>query len=273
MCQLWGIVCFFPKYYWQANIKTDPMIKALIVDDESRGRQTLFNLLKENCPEVEVLEMCDSAKSAVESIEKNQPGLVFLDVEMPQQNGFALLESVRNINFDVIFTTAHSHHAIKAIKFSALDYLLKPIDIDELRAAVDKVSQKKSQVQQHNNIEFLLQNAKGTKKFDKIALPTTDGFVFVNINEIVRCEASGSYTLFYFDKKESLLVCKNLKEYEDLLSDMNFFRVHHSHLINLSGIQRYIRGDGGQVVMQDGSVIEVARRKKEQFLHKLMKSE
>jgi two-component system, LytTR family, response regulator len=249
------------------------MIKALIVDDESRGRQTLSNLLKDNCPDVEVLEMCDSVDAALTAIDKLRPGLVFLDVEMPQQNGFALLEKSPNLNFDVIFTTAHSHHAIKAIKFSALDYLLKPIDIDELRSAVDKVAQKKNQ-QSHSNIEFLLQNTRSPqKKFDKIALPTTDGFVFVNISEIIRCEASGSYTLFYFDKKDSLLVCKNLKEYEELLTDMNFFRVHHSHLVNLANIQRYIRGDGGQVIMQDGSVIEVARRKKEQFLQKLMRSE
>jgi two-component system, LytTR family, response regulator len=249
------------------------MIKAIIVDDEARGRQTLQNLLKDNCPEVEVMELCDSAKSAQGAIEKHQPNLVFLDVEMPHQSGFDLLESLSAIKFDVIFTTAHSNHAIKAIKFSALDYLLKPIDIDELKTAVEKVSERKSQQLDHNNIEFFLQNTRNAgKKFEKIALPTADGFVFVNISEIIRCEASGSYTLFYFDKKDSLLVCKNLKEYEDLLTEMNFFRIHHSHLINLSNIQRYIRGDGGQVVMQDGSVIEVARRKKEQFLQKLMRT-
>lgn len=249
------------------------MIKAILVDDEDRGRQTLNNLIKDNCPEIEVIDMCNSVSTALVSIEKNQPGLVFLDVEMPEQNGFALLEKVPKLNFDVIFTTAHSNHAIKAIKFSALDYLLKPIDIDELRSAVDKVIEKQNRTKEHTNLEFFLQSAKAPRKFDKIALPTTDGFVFVNVNEIIRCEANGSYTIFYFSNKDSILVCKNLKEYEDLLSDMNFFRIHHSHLINLSNIQRYIRGDGGQVVMTDGSVIEVARRKKEHFLQTLMRQD
>jgi two-component system, LytTR family, response regulator len=247
------------------------MLKTIIVDDEFRGRQTLQNLLTDNCPEINIVEACDSAAAAKEAIEKHHPHLVFLDVEMPHQNGFNLLESLKEVDFDVIFTTAHSHHAIKAIKFSAMDYLLKPIDIDELKAAVEKVAHKKAQ-EKNKNVELLIQNTKHSNKFNKIALPTTDGFVFVNLNEIIRCEASGSYTLFYFDKRESLLVCKNLKEYEDLLSDMNFFRIHHSHLVNMSNIQRYIRGDGGQVIMQDGSVIEVARRKKEMFLQKLMKA-
>ena len=247
------------------------MLTAVIVDDEARGRQTLNNLLKECCPEVQVADMCDSVKSALESIPKIKPQLIFLDVEMPEQNGFSLLEQLPEINFDVIFTTAHSHHAIKAIKYSAVDYLLKPIDMDELRTAVQRVNPNRHATP-NKNIEFLLQNTKKDQpKFDKVALPTNDGFMFVDIKNIVRCEASGSYTIFHLDSHlDSVLVCKNLGEYEELFSDHNFFRVHHSHIINLDHIKRYTRGDGGSVEMKDGSTIEVARRKKEMFLQRLM---
>jgi two-component system LytT family response regulator len=244
------------------------MIKAIVVDDEARSRQTMLNLLKENCPEVEVLALCDSVAMALQEIPKLHPDLVFLDVEMPHQNGFSLLEQLSEINFDVVFTTAHSHHAIK---FSAIDYLLKPIDIEELKAAVDKIAAKKTHTK-NPNVDFFLQHSKDPQQFDKIALPATDGFIFVHLNEIIRCEAAGSYTMFYFDNRESMLICKNLKEYEELLVDYNFFRIHHSHLVNIAAIQRYVRGDGGHVVMKDGSSIEVARRKKDLFMQKLMKT-
>jgi two-component system LytT family response regulator len=248
------------------------MIRSIIVDDELRGRQTLQNLLAESCPNVEVLALCESVAAAREAIALHKPQLVFLDVEMPQENGFALLEEAEHINFDVIFTTAHSHHAIKAIKLSALDYLLKPIDIDELVAAVEKVAAKKP-ASGAKHIQMLLQNtAEKEKQQEKIALPTTDGYVFVRLSDILRCDAHGSYTMFYFTDGETLLVCKNLKEFEDLLTDLNFFRVHHSHIVNMSHIQRYLRGDGGTVVLKDGSQVEVARRKKEQFLQALMQN-
>lgn len=246
------------------------MIKAIIVDDEARGRQGLANLIKEYCPDVEVLALCESAREALQKIPELKPELLFLDVEMPEMSGFDLLEQLPSHDFDVIFTTAHSEHAIKAIKFSALDYLLKPIDGDELKEAVDKNIQKRTEEQAHR-MQLLLNNRKSASGvYDKIALPTSEGYLFLPVEEILRCEASGSYTLFYLDKKEPILVCKNLKEYEELLIESGFYRIHHSHLVNVKHIQKYLRGDGGQVVMKDGSVIEVSRRKKEAFLQYLM---
>lgn len=245
------------------------MIRAIIIDDEARGRQTLQNLLEEYCPDVEVLALCDSAKAGIEAIEEKKPDLVFLDVEMPQMSGFDMLENIAHPDFEVIFTTAHSEHAIRAIKFSALDYLLKPIDAEELKMAVEKAI---SNIQNHEH-EKLKHFIENRKTFDRIALPTSEGYTFLPIKDIIRCEASGSYTIFYIKGQESMLVCKNLKEYEEMLEEGHFYRVHHSHLINVDHITKYLRGDGGQVVMSDGSLIEVSRRKKEAFLTHLMHKE
>lgn len=249
------------------------MLKAVIIDDEARGRQTLLNLLQMHCPQVEVVAQADSGANGIEVIKLHQPDLVFLDVEMPEMTGFEMLDKMPAHDFSVVFTTAHSEHAIKAIKFSAMDYLLKPIDADELMEAVERVEESLSQ-RQEEQYTLLLKNKNGDKPhFEKIALPTSEGYVFVPIKEILRCEASGSYTIFHLVNKDSILVCKNLKEYEELLNEGNFYRVHHSHLVNIDHIQRYLRGDGGQLVLTDGSVVEVSRRKKEAFLEHLMQKE
>ena len=189
---------------------------------------------------------------------------------MPFQNGFALIEKFSKPNFDVIFTTAYDHYAIKAIKYSAMDYLLKPIDVDELKAAVNKVEQKnKNSFAQFPNFELLLSNIKSKGTSAKIAVPTFEGLQMINSSEIIKCTAHESYTEIVLSVGKKIMVSRILKEYEDLLSDFNFFRVHNSCLVNLAHVNKYVKGDGGYVVMSDGESVEVSRRKKNELLSKL----
>ncbi|MBL7910835.1 MAG: response regulator transcription factor [Bacteroidia bacterium] len=246
------------------------MIKALIVDDEDKSRVTLKNLIGMYCPNIEVIELCDSVNSALASINKQMPDVVFLDIEMPFHNGFTLLEKVKDPRFKVIFTTAYDHYAIKAIKYSALDYLLKPIDSDELTAAVEKLNTNKpTPAQLTQNFELLLSNLKVKSNNAKIAIPTFDGLQMVSAGDIVKCTADESYTHITLTNNTKITVSRILKEYEELLSDLNFFRVHNSCLINLVHVTKYVKGDGGYVVMTDGSSVEVSRRKKNDLLNKL----
>lgn len=246
------------------------MIKALIVDDEEKSRVTLKNLIAMYCPNVEVIELCDSVNSALAAISNQMPDLIFLDVEMPFHNGFTLLEKIKNPSFGVIFTTAYDHYAIKAIKYSALDYLLKPIDSDDLKAAVDKVSgNKASAALPDSKFELLLSNLKVKGNNAKIAVPTFDGLQMINANDIIKCTADESYTHITLTNNTKVTVSRILKEYEELLSDLNFFRVHNSCLVNLVHVTKYVKGDGGYVVMTDGSSVEVSRRKKTELLNKL----
>lgn len=246
------------------------MIKALIVDDEEKSRVTLKNLIAMYCPNVEVIELCDSVNSALAAIANQMPDLIFLDVEMPFHNGFTLLEKIKNPSFEVIFTTAYDHYAIKAIKYSALDYLLKPIDSDDLKAAVDKVrGNKASAALPDSKFELLLSNLKVKGNNAKIAVPTFDGLQMINANDIIKCTADESYTHITLTNNTKVTVSRILKEYEELLSDLNFFRVHNSCLVNLVHVTKYVKGDGGYVVMIDGSSVEVSRRKKNDLLAKL----
>jgi len=246
------------------------MIKTLIVDDEEKSRITLKNLIAMYCPDISIINMCDSVDSAYFSIQNEMPDLVFLDIEMPFQNGFKLLEKIDNPSFNVIFTTAYDHYAIKAIKYSALDYLLKPIDSDELVNAINKISAKQVVASpKKQNIEMLLSNLKTKGNNAIIAVPTFEGLQMINANDIIRCVADENYTHIFLKNKSKLTISRILKEYEELLSDFNFFRVHNSCLINLSHVVKYIKGDGGYVVMTDDSIVEVSRRKKTDLLSKL----
>ncbi|MBA2612723.1 MAG: response regulator transcription factor [Bacteroidetes bacterium] len=246
------------------------MIKALIVDDEEKSRIALKNLLSMYCPSVEVIKLCDSVNSALAAINKQMPDLVFLDIEMPFHNGFALLEKVKDPAFKVVFTTAYDHYAIKAIKYSAIDYLLKPIDSDELKAAVAKLKDNKhTPAQTSQNFEALLSNLKQKGNNAKIAVPTFEGLQMINTSDIIKCTADESYTHITLIDKTKITVSRILKEYEELLSDLNFFRVHNSCLINMAHVTKYVKGDGGYVVMMDGSSVEVSRRKKNDLLSKL----
>lgn len=246
------------------------MINAIIVDDEETSRDTLSKLLEMYCPDVRVIELSDSVVAAKKAISKFEPDLVFLDVEMPFQNGFSLLEEIKSPPFEVIFTTAYDHYAIKAIKYSALYYLLKPIDADELTSAIDKIRNRKSNSSRSiPDFELLLANLQSKGKSVKIAVPTFEGMQMVHTEEIIKCTADESYTEILLSKGNKLVVSRILKEYEELLADLNFFRVHNSCLINLSHVVKYVKGDGGYVVMTDGESVEVARRKKSELLNKL----
>lgn len=243
-------------------------LKAVIVEDEKHSRETLKNLLQEFCLNVEVIGLASNVTEAVSIIKINQPDVVFLDIELQTGTGFDVLEQVSHLNFEVIFTTAFEQYAIKAVKFSSLDYLLKPIDLDELQNAIEKAQTKKNQVVYKKQLETLMLNLKQQKpKLNKICLATSDGFEFIEVNDIIYCKAEGSYTAFILKNSEKLLVSKNLKEYENLLLDQDFMRVHNSFLINLKEIKKYIKSDGGYIIMNNNDTVSISRSKKEDFLH------
>jgi two-component system, LytTR family, response regulator len=242
------------------------MIRSIIVDDELKSRESLKILLEDFCEDVEVKALCQNVEEAVAAIERYDPQIVFLDIQMQRETGFDLLAQLKKTDFEIIFTTAYSEYAIKAFKFSAIDYLLKPIDIGELKRAVEKV-EKKLSGNIATRLERLIENLKPpSPQSYKVALPTADGLVFVKIEDIIYCEASSNYTNIYTLDGKKHIVSRTLKEYEDLLEDHNFFRVHNSHLINLSCIKKYVRGEGGYVIMVNDVSLDVAKRKKDAFL-------
>lgn len=240
-------------------------MRAIIIDDEKKGREILKSLIETYCKEVEIIAQASNADEGFEMIQKHEPDVVFLDVEMPSGDGFSLLERFDEITFQIIFTTAFDDYAIKAIKFHALDYLLKPIDIDELRIAVENV---KKALQEENGADNrymeMLQSRK--ENTGKLALPIKDGIVYLSISEIVRVESDGAYSIFYTDCGKKHLSSKNLGEYEEILPSFGFFRVHRSHIINVKKVKKFIRSDGNFIEMEDGSRVEIARRKKDEFL-------
>jgi two-component system LytT family response regulator len=240
------------------------MINALIIDDEEESRNALFNVLTKFAGRVNVTGQAGSVAEGVALIAAEKPDVVFLDIRMPDGSGFDLLEQTKDIEYQVIFVTAHDNYALKAIKFSALDYILKPIDPMQVVRAVEKI--REPGVDFHaisNKISILLRNKNG---FERITLPTFEGLRFVNIKDIIRCEADNNYTFFYLNSGEKFLVTKTLKEYDDILSGLDFIRVHQSHLVNVRFVDRYLKGEGGTVVMVDGSEVSVSRRRKNDFL-------
>jgi two-component system LytT family response regulator len=247
------------------------MIRAIIVDDENKSRVNLKILLTEFCEGVEVIGLAGTVNDAIKLIDSKNPDMVFLDIQMQNETGFDLLEHYEKINFEVVFTTAHSEYALRAIKFSAIDYLLKPIDIDDLQAAVKKLEERiNADSQIKNKLEVLLQNLKPEDSSNcKIALPSSSGLVFVKLREILYCEGQSNYTYFYLINGNKYIVSKTLKEYEEMLSEYNFFRIHKSHLVNLNEIKQYVRGDGGYVVMNNEKALDVSKRRKESFLLKI----
>ncbi len=244
-------------------------VKAIIVEDELRSREFLNNLVKEYCPGVQVLAMAATVDEAIQAINTHKPELVFLDIELHTGTGFDVLESVEDTNFHVIFTTAYDHYAVKAIKFSAVDYLLKPIDVDELQSAVQKVSNKLSGNDQQA-LQVLLQNLRKPLGSDfSITLATSEGLEFVPLQQIIRLEASGPYTHFFLKEGKKIMVSKNLKEYELLLTEHHFFRVHNSHIINMKEVKRMIKTDGGYAIMNDESMISISPKKKDEFMQQM----
>jgi len=248
------------------------MIKALIIDDEKSSRDTLRGFVENYCDEIQIIDEAESAEQGIEQIIKLHPELIFLDIELPLGSGFDLLEACKHSDFEIIFTTAHDQYALQAIKVCALDYLLKPISAADLKSAVAKIRQRNLSGSTTPRIGAFVENIGNlNKQLSNIVLPTLDGFLVVKISDIVRCEADKNYTNFILANNEKILVSKTLKEFEDLLHDMDFIRVHQSHLINASHVQRYIKGSGGYVKMSDDSIIEVSRRKKELLMERFLK--
>lgn len=247
------------------------MIKAIIVDDELGARESLSKMIEKNCKQLEIVAKADSAQAAFEAITSKQPDLVFLDIEMPNGNAFDLLEKFKEINFNIIFTTAYDHYAIKAIKFSAVDYILKPIDPEELVEAIKRFEKKQQGEPTVLDKQFktLLSNVRPENKLKKVGIPDGDGLIFINLSDIVRCESDGNYTFFILTNGKKIIASRTLGEYEQMFTEDNFFRVHRSHLINLQHVKKYIKGEGGYVIMTDDSQVEVSRRNKNEFLEKL----
>lgn len=243
------------------------MIKTVLIDDEVHCLDTLRMLLADYCPEVDVLDSFVSAKKALEVLDNIQPDLVFLDIEMPVMNGFDLLQQYSQIPFAVIFSTSYDQYAIKAIRFSALDYLLKPVDPKELVAAVYKVqSQKRPPSNEQFNM-LMDQIQHKNNRFAKIAIPTIEGFELLAMDQIVRCEADDNYTYFYLKNKQRTIACRSLKEVEEHLCTLrSFLRVHHSFIVNLDEVVKYVRGEGGYLIMSDGSSVNVSRSRKDALM-------
>jgi two-component system, LytTR family, response regulator len=243
------------------------MIKAIAIDDEIHCQDTLSLLLKDFCPDVQIAELCRSAQKGMEAIEKHKPDLVFLDIEMPAMNGFEMLEQFEEISFAIIFTTSYDQYAIKAIRFSALDYLLKPIDPNELVSAIKKV-QEQRHLPMAEQFQILLKQIHGKNSgFNKIAVPTSEGFELIPADQVVYCEASDNYTYLFLKNKSKTIACRTLKEMEEQLQDFNFFvRVHHSYIVNLNEVTKYVRGEGGYLVMSEGSTVNVSRSRKESLM-------
>lgn len=245
------------------------MVKSIIVDDELKSRESLKILLTDFSEGVEVLALCETVDEAINAIEQHKPDVVFLDIQMRRETGFDLLKGLSQIDFEVVFTTAHSEYAIRAFQFSAIDYLLKPIDINDLHRAITKVKNRnKGDFSQQLN--HLLENLKPHQhKITKIAIPSHDGILFIKIEDIIYLEASSNYTQFYLKNGQKHLVSKSLKEYDQMLTEHNFYRIHHSYLINVDEVVKYVRGDGGYVILSNNVTLDVSKRKKEAFLQKL----
>jgi len=245
------------------------MIKTVIVDDEENNIGTLESLLTEFCPEIDIIGTAGNAKQAFTVITELEPQLVFLDIEMPMGNGFDLLGKLMPVNFEVIFVTAFDQYAITAFKYAALDYLLKPVSIDDLKRAVNRSVMRIAEKNVNNRIESLITNfrteAQGLKK---IGLPTAEGLVFEEIENIIHLQAESNYTLVFMRNKKKMTITKSLKEFEDILPATLFCRLHHSHIVNLNYITKYYKGRGGYVELSDGSTVEVSTRKKDDFLEK-----
>lgn len=243
------------------------MIKAVLIEDEKNSRLVLKSILQAECPNVQILGEAGSVEEGRTLIETRNPDLVFLDVQMPDGTGFDVIAAFPDPKFKVIFVTAYSQYAIKAFKYSAIDYVLKPIERSELVAAVNKIEEIESKDQYSEKVNTLVQNR---KSFERIALTTTEGIIFAKVKEIIRCEAESNYTTLFLDDGRKLVVSKTLKDMDEMLSSSGFYRVHKSHLVNLEHVDQFINAEGGYVQMADKSKVEVARRRKEEFLDILM---
>ncbi|MBK8228632.1 MAG: response regulator transcription factor [Flavobacteriales bacterium] len=246
------------------------MIRALIIDDEKPARDKLLMLVQQHFADrITVLAQCEDGEDAVKAIAAHRPDLLFLDVEMPKLSGFDVLRKSDLEGIDVIFTTAYDHYAIKAIKFAAVDYLLKPIDIDQLREALDRVQAKHGLSGGAERMQRMLEDVKSGITPDRLSVPTLHGFELVKVAEIVWCEAVNYYTVLHMTGGQQIAITRSLKEVEETLEGPDFIRIHRSHTINLKHLTKYIKGSGGQVVMSDGKTLDVARLRKDDLLARI----
>jgi len=240
------------------------MLNAIIVDDEQDSIKYLEGVIRENCPNVNIIAKANTVVDALMEIENKQPELVFLDIELEDGTGFDVLEKSRHRNFEVIFVTAFNQYAIRAFKHSATDYILKPVDITELREAITRVSRSRSE-KSVGNFSILLDNLKSESP-RKLAIPTLQGYEYILVDNIVRIEAERSYCLIYLLDKRKIMVSRCLNDYQKILDERKFFRAHNSHLINLQHVKMYVKRDGGYIEMVDGTIVPLARRKKDFFM-------
>jgi len=241
------------------------MLRAILIDDDESNLSGLSEKLRNHCPQIEIVALCDNAEDGIIAIENLHPDVVFLDIEMPVMNGFVMLQQLAFKNFELIFVTAYDQYAIKAIRNSALDYLLKPVEIVELKAAVSKAELNRGNLHANSQVDLLLEYLQ-KKSPRRISIPTAEGLQFINLEDIVYLEASNNYTNIHLSTRQKFLVSRTLKDLEEILPPETFLRIHHSNIINKCFVERYIRGEGGQVVMRNGSVLDVSKRKKSAFL-------
>ena len=248
------------------------MIRCILIDDEKNALEMMEWLLKTYCPEVGITAMCNSSKEGIEAINKYRPDLVFLDIEMPNMNGFDMLEQFDKLFFDVVFCTAYDQFAIKAFKYSALNYLLKPVDPDDLKATIKRIEERKTSPSREQ-FDLLLQTMKQANKTtpQRIALTTGDGLIFVPTTDILYCEAESNYTNVFLTGGKKILVSKVLKDIDEVLNGPDFYRVHSSFLININHIKKLIRGDGGYIVMDNDAPVSISRSKRQEFMEKFEK--
>jgi two-component system LytT family response regulator len=242
------------------------MFKLVVIDDVKKARDVIYSIVKKYCKSIDVVGVADGVKSGIELIKTHKPDIVLLDIEMHDGTGFDLLNKFKSIDFKVIFITAHEEYALKAFKFSAMDYILKPIDADELIAAIERTENDLKQGSLQNIEVFEGNYLNNNKELKKIILRTLDCIYAVKIKDIVRCEAEESYTTFFLNDGQKIVISKPLKEYDELLSSYGFFRTHQSHLINLDYFEKYKKTGGGYAVLKDKSSVPVSSRKKEMFL-------
>jgi len=243
-------------------------LRAILIDDEKNCLTSLQYDLKTHCPSIEIIDVCQGGKEGLLSINKHKPDLVFLDIDMPHINGFEMLEMIPQINFATIFTTAYDKYALQAFKISAVDYLLKPVNQEELVQAVEKVKKQKSSNDSQKNIDFLIEQMQAIESdsVKKIAFPTFEGIEFVALKDINYCQSDNNYTYVYLLDGTHLLISKTLRHVEEMICDYQFFRVHNSYIVNLDYIKKFVKGDGGYLLMQDGKHISVSRSKKGELI-------
>jgi two-component system LytT family response regulator len=244
------------------------MLKAILIDDEPECLRSLAFDIGQQCPGVEIVAQCDNGKEAIKAIHALTPDVLFLDIDMPFINGFDLLEMVPDVDFEVIFTTAHDKYAIQAFRISAVDYLLKPIDTDALKLAVEKVRLLRTKGSSSREISFLIQQLKDLENNNvrKIALPTFDGLEFIHMDDILYCQSDGAYSNVFFTDGNKMYISKTLRYLEDALCNFHFFRVHNSYIVNLNHVSKYSKTDGGLLILSNGEKVRVSRSKKDELL-------